>query len=217
MSPIEILLADDHTLLRAGVRSLLEDLDGIRVVAEAGDGQEAIRLVEALRPRILLTDITMPGMSGLELAANVSRRYPETRVVILSMHNDEEYVLRAVTAGASGYLLKDSDTEELGLAVRAVARGENYLSPAVSKYLVADYRKQTAANGGHPTGLTARQLDVLRMIALGKTTKEISSTLNISIKTVEGHRALLMERLDIHHVAGLTRYAIRVGLITSGS
>ncbi|WP_406700568.1 response regulator transcription factor [Singulisphaera sp. Ch08] len=215
MSNIRVVLADDHNLLRAGIRALLEDQQGIEVIAEAADGREALELVEALRPDIILMDIAMPGLSGLDVAARLHHEKSDVKVIILTMHKDEAYVRRAILAGASGYLLKDSDTEELGLALRAVARGETYLSPAVSKHLVADYRRQAAAETGLTGGLTQRQLEVLRQVAEGKTTKAIAQNLGLSIKTVESHRTLLMERLGIHDVAGLVRYAIRVGLITS--
>jgi DNA-binding NarL/FixJ family response regulator len=211
---IRVILADDHTLLRAGLRALLEDLPGVEVVAEAADGVEALALVEAHRPDVVLMDIAMPHLTGLDVAARLRQERPEARVLILSMHKDEAYVRRAVLAGAAGYLLKDSDTEELALAIRAVARGETYLSPAVSKHLVADYRRQAGGQADPAGGLTPRQREVLRLIAEGATTKAIARRLGISIKTVESHRTLLMERLGIHDVAGLVRYAIRVGLIT---
>jgi DNA-binding NarL/FixJ family response regulator len=215
MEPIRVLLADDHTLLRAGIRSLLEEMDGIEVVAEAADGHAALALVEAHRPDILLTDIAMPGLGGLELAAQVGRAYPRTKVVILSMHKDEEYVRRAMIAGVSGYLLKDSDTEELGLALRAVARGETYLSPAVSKHLVTYYRRQAGATSGPSGTLSPRQREILKLIAKGLTTKAIAQKLGISTKTVEGHRALMMQRLGIHDVVSLVRYAMRAGIIVA--
>jgi DNA-binding NarL/FixJ family response regulator len=214
MDTIRVILADDHTLLRAGLRSLLEELPGIEVVAEAADGRQALALVEAHRPDVVMLDIAMPHLSGLDVAARLRREQPEARVLILSMHKDEAYVRRAILAGAVGYLLKDSDTEELGLALRAVARGETYLSPAVSTHLVADYRRQAGEQLGPAGGLTPRQREVLLLIAEGRTTKAIARQLGITIKTVESHRTLLMERLGIHDIAGLVRYAIRVGLIT---
>jgi DNA-binding NarL/FixJ family response regulator len=215
MNSIRVLLADDHTILRAGIRSLLDEVEGIEVVAEAANGLEALALVDAHRPDILLADIAMPGLSGLELAARVARDYPETKVIILTMHKDEEYVRRSLNVGAAGYLLKDSDIEELALSLRAVSQGGNYLSPAVSKQLVAAYRKQAAGATGPAIELTRRQSEVLQLIAEGKTTKAIARTLGISVKTVESHRKLLMDRLGIHDVAGLVRYAIRVGLIAT--
>jgi DNA-binding NarL/FixJ family response regulator len=214
MKPIRVLLADDHPLLRAGIRSLLEEMEGVEVVAEAADGREALSLIKAHRPEFLLTDIAMPGVGGLDLTEQVGRDHPQIKVIILSMHKDEEYVRRAVLAGAAGYLLKDSDTEELGLALRAVARGETYLSPAVSTRLLADYRKQVSATSGPAAGnLTPRQREILQLIAEGMTTKAIASRLGISSKTVEWHRSLLMERLGIHDVVSLVRYAMRMGLI----
>ena len=216
MQPIRVILADDHTLLRAGLRALLEELPGVEVVAEAADGPEALSHVEAHRPDVVLMDIAMPHLSGLDVTARITQEHPGVRVLILSMHNDEAYVRRAILAGAAGYLLKDSDTEELGLALRAVARGETYLSPAVSKHLVADYRRQVGDQAGPSGDLTPRQWEVLRLIAEGETTKAIARRLGISIKTVESHRTLLMDRLGIHDVPGLVRYAIRAGLITTG-
>lgn len=214
METTRVLLADDHTLLRAGLRSLLEELPGIEVVAEAADGREALALVEAHRPDVVLMDIAMPHLNGLDVAARLRQEQPEVNILILSMYKDEAYVRRAILAGAAGYLLKDSDTEELGLALRAVARGETYLSPAVSTHLVADYRRQAGGRFGPAGGLTPRQREVLRLIAEGRTSKAIARRLGIGIKTVESHRTMLMERLGIHDVPGLVRYAIRVGLIT---
>jgi DNA-binding NarL/FixJ family response regulator len=213
MGAIRLVFADDHRLVRAGIRALLEGLEGVTVVAEAGDGRAALALVQAHRPDLLLTDIAMPQMNGLELAGRVAREFPATRVVILSMHASEEYASRALQAGASGYLLKDSGLAELELAVRAVARGETYLSPAVSQHVIAAYLGRTGGARPRPGPLTPRQQEVLRLIAEGQTTKGIARRLAISVKTVEAHRAQLMERLGIRDVAGLVRYAIRIGLI----
>lgn len=215
MTPIRVLLADDHRLLRAGLRALLEEMEGIEVVGEAADGGEALELVESHHPDIVLTDIAMPVLNGLALAARVGQAHPETKVIILSMHSSEEYVCQALRAGAVGYLLKDSGTSELELAIRAVARGESYLSPAVSKHVIADYIKRTGSETGSNDLLTPRQREVLKLIAEGHSTKAIARTLGISVKTVETHRAQLMERLDIRDVAGLVRYAIRVGMVSS--
>ncbi len=215
MKPIHIVLADDHTLLRAGIRSLLEGLSGMIVVAEAANGLEAWSLVDIHRPDILLTDIAMHGLNGLELAEKVGRERPETKVIVLSMHNDEEYVRRAMAAGARGYLLKDSDTEELGHALRCVARGEAYLSPAVSQSLIASLRKSSIGTLEPTGGLTPRQVEVLRLIAEGLSTKAIARKLELSTKTVEWHRGILMERLGIHDIANLVRYAIRVGIVAA--
>ena len=214
MNAIRMLLAEDHTIVRAGIRALLQNLEGIEVVAEAGDGREAIRLIEAHQPDIVLMDIGMAGLNGLEATARIAKEFPDVRVIILSMYASEEYVLQALRAGAVGYLLKDADMAELEIAIRAVAREETYLSPAVSKHVVADYVRRV---GGEPSSLerlTRRQREILQLIAEGHSTQEIAQMLSISVKTVETHRSQLMERLDIHDVASLVRYAIRMGLIT---
>jgi DNA-binding NarL/FixJ family response regulator len=213
MDPIRILIADDHSLVRAGFRALLQNVPSIQVVAEAGDGTEALRLIEQHRPDIVLLDITMPGVTGLEVAAAVSKKWPEIRTVMLSMHASEEFVLQALQAGAKGYLLKDAATDELETAIRAVASGETFLSPSVSKHVVAGYLQRVRAPAGPLEQLTPRQREVLQLIAEGLTNKEIARRLNISGKTVESHRTQLMERLDIHDIAGLVRFAVRVGVV----
>lgn len=214
MKPIRMVLADDHALVRAGVRALLQTLPDIEVVAETGDGREALTLIETHRPDVVLMDIAMPGMNGLEVAARVAKDLPGVRVIILSMHASEEYVLKALRAGATGYLLKDAATAELELAVRAAVRGETYLSPMISKHVIGDYVRRVGGEASSLEQLTPRQREILQLIAEGRTTKEIAHMLNISVKTVETHRAQLMERLDIHDVAGLVRYAIRVGMVS---
>jgi DNA-binding NarL/FixJ family response regulator len=212
MAPIRVLIADDHTLLRAGIRALLENNPRLTVVAEACNGQEALTMIEAYHPDVVLTDIAMPIVNGLEVVARVRRDYPAIKTIILSMHSNEEYVCHAFQAGAAGYLLKDSGTSELQEAIQAVGRGESYLSPAVSKHVITDYVRRAGGEAGPAALLTPRQREILRLIASGQTTKSIARSLGISIKTVETHRAQLMERLDIHEVAGLVRYAIRIGL-----
>jgi DNA-binding NarL/FixJ family response regulator len=212
MNAIRILIADDHALVRAGFRSLLEKLDNCEVVAEAGDGREALRLVGQWQPDVVLMDVKMPGLNGLEATARISRDYPNVCVVILSMYTNEEYVIQALRAGAVGYLLKDAAPTELQLAVQAAVRGEVYLSPLISKRVLQDYI-QLVGGGGMLDALTARQREVLQLIAEGRTMKEIALLLQISVKTAEAHRAQLMERLDIHDVTGLVRFAIRVGLV----
>ena len=209
---IRVLLADDHALVRAGIRSLLNGMDEVEVVAEASSGEEAIELAASSRPDVVLMDIAMKGITGLEAAARMRIRHPEARVVILSMHSGEEYVLQALRAGAAGYLLKDAATGELELALRSVMRGESWLSPAVSRQVVEGYVQRP---GGEQTPelLTARQREVLRLVASGKSTKEIAFLLNLSVKTVETHRAQIMDRLGIRDVAGLVRYALRTGLV----
>jgi DNA-binding NarL/FixJ family response regulator len=220
MSAIRVLLADDHELVRAGIRALLQNIPGIEVVAEADDGREALRGIAALKPDVVLMDIAMPGLNGLEAAGRAAKEFPHVRVVILSMHASEDYVLQALRAGAAGYLLKGARTAELELAVTSVARGEIYLSPAASKHVVLEYIQR--ANGAAPDGeaealpserLTPRQREILQLIAEGHTSKEIAQQLNISTKTVEMHRTQIMDRLDIRDIAGLVRYAIRAGLV----
>ncbi len=237
MSPLRMLLAEDHVLMRAGLRLLLEQMNEVTVVAEASDGVEALHLLTLHRPDIAVLDIAMPFLTGLEVAARVQVELPEVRVIILSMYATGSYVQQALRAGAKGYLLKDAAPVELALAVRAVAGGEIYLSSAVTSQMVQQFvqgpdvqrvadRRSLAQVGvvqqfvqgpdvQRPglEQLTPRQRTILRQIAEGQTTQEIARTLQISAKTVEGHRAQLMERLDIREVAGLVRFAIRMGLI----
>lgn len=210
---VRVLLVDDHELVRAGIRSLLERLPDVEVIAEAGDGGEAIRIVEEHNPDVVLTDIAMPLLNGLELTRQLANRFPNVRVLILSMYSDEEHVSLALRCGAAGYLLKGAAREELKLAIRAVAQGETYLSPPVSQPIIREYRNRSAAETCSCRKLTARQTQVLRLIAEGKTTKQVALELNISVKTVESHRMQLMDRLEIHDIAGLVRFAIKVGLV----
>ena len=222
MAAIRVLLADDHALVRAGIHSLLNNLSGIEVIAEAADGREALVLIQKHLPDVVLMDISMSGLNGLEAAAYVAREFPSVKVIMLSMHANEEYVLQALRSGASGYLLKNAGTLELELAIKSVARGEIYLSPPISKHIISDYvlrvggdegRASTLARDTEP--LTLRQREILQLIAEGHTTQDIAQKLGISIKTVETHRMQIMERLDIHDIAGLVRYAIRTGLIST--
>lgn len=215
MTPVRVLLADDHALVRAGIRALLEDLEGVTVVAEAGNGSEVLELARKHRPDVVLLDISMPGLGGLEASAQLKQELPEVRVVILSMHANEEYVLQALRAGAAGYMLKDSATAELELALQAVMQGETYLSPPISKQVVEGYVQRVGAEQPVADNLTPRQRQVLQLIAGGHSTKEIAYHLELSVKTVETHRAQLMERLQIHDIAGLVKYAIRNGLVSS--
>jgi DNA-binding NarL/FixJ family response regulator len=220
MKPIRVLLAEDHTLVRAGIRVLLQECGWIKVIAETGEGNEALRLVKKERPDLVLMDIAMPGLNGIEATARIKKEYPETKVIILSMYANEEYVLQALRDGASGYLLKDAGPVELELAIKSVIRGDTYLSPPVSRQVIADYiarfekkAGKSEANRGAFGILTSRQREILQLIAEGLTTKDISQKLNLSINTVETHRSQLMERLGIHDVAGLVRYAIREGIV----
>jgi DNA-binding NarL/FixJ family response regulator len=212
MAALRVLLVDDHALVRAGMRSLLQDLPEVEVVAEAGDGAEALAAAERERPDVVLMDIAMKGMNGLEAAARLRERLPAVKVIILSMHTSEEYVLLALRAGAAAYLIKDSATSELELALKSVMRGETYLSPAISRQVVDGYVQRVGASAG-PEPLTPRQREVLKRVAEGRSTKAIAYELNLSVKTVETHRAQIMERLGIRDVAGLVRYAMRAGLV----
>lgn len=215
MKTLRVLLADDHTLVRAGLRSLLQQMENVEVVAEAEDGRQVLAAVAEHRPDVVLMDISMSGMNGLEATLQLKRDRPEVRVIILSMHATEEYVLQALRAGASGYLLKDSAPLELALALQAVARGESYLSPPVSRQVVESYVQRTGREAQPLAALTSRQREILQLIAEGNSTKEIASRLALSVKTVETHRSQLMERLGIRDVAGLVRYAIRHGLVSA--
>ena len=210
-APLRVLLADDHNLVRAGLRALLQSLPGVEVVAEASDGEEAVRLVLQLVPSIALLDIAMPRMSGLVALREIRLKAPATRVILLSMYDNHEYVTEAIQSGAAGYLIKDAAVHELALALAAVERGDIYLSPSVSRKLA-----QAFANRAEPPregALTTRQTEVLCLVARGLSSKQAARHLNLSVKTIETHRAQIMERLDIHDLAGLVRYAIRNDLI----
>lgn len=216
-SRIRVLLADDHTLFRAGIRSLLEMSSDIEVVAEAANGREALRLLEAHHPDVILMDIMMPDLNGLDAAARMARSFPRTRVVMLSMNLDEDSVLKALRAGAVGYLVKTADPAELELAVRAAARGEKFLSSAISTHVIGACLGRVDREQGTLERLTSRQREVLQLVAEGHTSKEIAAKLDIGAKTAEAYRAELMKALEIHDVASLTRYAIRVGLVSVDS
>lgn len=217
MNQLRVLLADDHALVRAGMRALLCELPGMEVVAETGDGLEALSLIGEVRPDVALIDISMPGLNGLELSARARKEYPGTRTVILSMHADDEFVRRALVSGASGYLLKNADRAELEMALRAVSRGETFLSAAVSRRIAEAYARGGASPSGALEVLTPRQREVLQLVAEGLSSKEIAYRLDVSVKTVETHRTDLMQRLGIHGVAGLVRYAIRAGIVQPGA
>lgn len=210
MTPIRVLLADDHTLVRAGIRALLQTMPGVEVVGEAVDGDAALSLAQQCLPDVVLMDIAMKGSNGLEATARLRALLPATRVVVLSMHATADYVEQALRAGASGYMLKDSATLELELALAAAMRGDIYLSPSISTQVVAGYLD--ARNHPAENPLTPRQTEILRLLAGGDSVKEIAFQLTLSIKTIETHRAQIMERLNIHDLAGLVRYAIRAGL-----
>jgi DNA-binding NarL/FixJ family response regulator len=215
---IRVVLADDHNLVRAGIRALLERLADVQVVGEADDGRAALELIAREKPDVALLDIGMPELNGLEAADRISREAPRTRLVILSMHASETYVAQALKVGVAGYVLKDACADELPILLRAVMRGETYLSPGVSKQIVEALRAQQGApsGGGSPLAevLTPRQREILQLVAEGKSTKEIAHSLGLSGKTVETHRMQIMQRLDIHDVPGLVRYAMRAGLVS---
>jgi DNA-binding NarL/FixJ family response regulator len=211
---VRIVLADDHALVRAGMKSLLESTEGFEVVGEAPNGREAVRLAKSLKPDVALFDIAMPELNGLDAARRLNAECPEVRVLILSMHTDPGYVREAMQAGTAGYVLKDAGVEELELAIRAALRGERYLDPRISKQVIEAYVRGLEAPEGPE--LTPRQREILQLIAEGRSTREIAQRLHVSVKTVETHRAQLMERLGIRDVAGLTRYAIRIGLVSDG-
>jgi DNA-binding NarL/FixJ family response regulator len=214
MNQIRVMVVDDHGLFRAGVRAALEEVEDICVCCDVPSGEEALERMAEHRPAVVLTDISMKGMSGLELAERIRQNYPESRTIILSMHTAKEYAVQAFRVGAAGYLIKDAAVEEVEQAIRAVARGESYLSTVISAHLVTDYARLAALGDAEGGPLTARQREVLRLIADGMTTKGIAQRLNVSIKTIDTHRAQIMDRLGIRDIAGLVRYAVRVGLIS---
>jgi DNA-binding NarL/FixJ family response regulator len=211
MRPIRVLLVDDHAMVRAGFRSLLTAMDGVEVIGEAANGREAVSQAQALRPDVVVMDVMMPQLNGLDATARIVAARPETRVLILTMNASEEYIRQALRAGASGYLLKESTPAELEQAVRIVGAGGKYLTTAISPQIIAGLLQGAESSLER---LTTRQREVLQLVAEGSTTKEIARKLGISAKTVEAHRSQLMEALDIHDIAGLVRYAIRTGLVS---
>lgn len=213
MIACRVLLVDDHALVRAGIRALLETLPQVEVVGETGDGLAAVQLATELAPDVILLDVTLPGLNGLEVAMRVARLGTGTRVLMLSMHASPEYAARAFAAGAAGYLNKDSAFDELSAALDAIRAGRRYLCRAIDPAQVAVFERQVADGGSGIDRLTPRQRQILQLVAEGYGTREIAERLFVSIKTVETHRAQIMQRLDIHDVAGLVRFAIRHGLL----
>ena len=211
---IRLLLADDHLLIRASLKSLLAEFSGIEVVAEAADGREAYDLVAQHQPDVVLMDIAMAGLNGLEATRMIAKEHPRTHVIVLSMHASERHVLQALRAGAVGYVLKESAPRELELAIESVARGKLFLSPAISRQVIDIFLGQMPPQTDPLDQLTPRQREILQLIAEGHSSKQIAHRLAASVKTIESHRASLMDRLDIHDVAGLVRYAIRQGLVS---
>ena len=215
---IRVILADDHTLVRAGIRALLEKLPGMAVVGEADDGRAVLKLVKQHEPDVVLMDITMPELNGLEAAAHIAKDFPKVRTIILSMHQNEEYYWRALKAGAAGYLLKKAATAELATALQCVMGGEVYLSREISARLLKKFHLHEITKRKSPLEqLTGRQREILQLIAEGQNTKGIAELLKVSPKTVEYHRGKLMAGLDVHDVPGLVRFALRVGLIPQES
>jgi two-component system, NarL family, response regulator NreC len=216
MRKTRVLLADDHQLMRSGVRLMLEREPDITVVGEAGDGREAVALAKTLKPEVVVMDIGMPNLNGIEAALQMTQHNPELAVVMLSMHSDESYVLRALKAGARGYLLKDSAEADLIKAVHVVAGGKSFFSPAVSKVLLDDYVRKLKRSGAEDAYdlLTPREREILQLIAEGKSNKDVANLLNLSVYTVESHRSNLMEKLNLKGVPELILYAVRKGIIS---
>ena len=213
---LRLALADDHTIMRSGLRLLLERESDFSIVGEAGDGREVIEIVEAQSPDVVIMDVAMPNLNGIEAARRITSAHPRTAVIILSMHSDESYVLRALNAGARGYLLKDSAESDLISAVRAVSEGKAFFSPAISKLLVEDYVRQLRQRGVEDSYelLTPRERELLQLVAEGKTTKEAATVLNLSPHTVDTHRSNLMRKLNVNSLPELILYAVRKGVIT---
>jgi two-component system, NarL family, response regulator NreC len=215
MNPVRILLADDHIVMRNGLRLLLERQPHLQVVGEAADGRQAVALSESANPDVVIMDIAMPNLNGIEAARQIVNRNPRTAIAILSMHSDESYVIRALKAGARAYLLKDSAEADLLAAVRALTEGKSFFSPAISKILVEDYMRQLESRGAEDTYelLTNREREILQLLAEGRTNKEVANMLNLSLYTVETHRMHILQKLNLHSVPELILYAVRKGII----
>jgi DNA-binding NarL/FixJ family response regulator len=216
MNKIKVVIAEDHTIVRKGLCALLEGEPDIEVIGEAENGREAIKIVEKLLPDVVVMDIAMPGLNGLDTTRQLKKRIPKLKILILTMHDNEEYIFETLRAGASGYLIKRSAPNELISAIQSVYRDESFLSPAISKKVIDGFVQrggQAVIEHEDYKKLTAREREVLQLIAEGNANREISRLLHISIKTVESHKAHIMEKLDIRNIAELTRYAIRKGLI----
>jgi len=215
MNPVRILLADDHTVMRNGLRLLLERQPHLQVVGEAEDGRQAVALSESANPDVVIMDIAMPNLNGIEATRQIVNRNPRTAIAILSMHSDESYVIRALKAGARAYLLKDSAEADLLAAVRALTEGKSFFSPAISKILVEDYMRQLESRGAEDTYelLTNREREILQLLAEGRTNKEVANMLNLSLYTVETHRTHILQKLNLHSVPELILYAVRKGII----
>jgi DNA-binding NarL/FixJ family response regulator len=215
-SPLSVVVVDDHPLVRVGIRAVLESLSGVTCVGEASSVESALALIESVRPDVVLVDISLKDGSGLTVVREAGRRWPSIRMVILSMHAGEEYVLEALREGAAGYLLKDSAGDELARAFESLRRGEIFLSARVAQRVVVGYAGRSGGSTPEARALSRRQQEVLKLIAGGLSSKDIARTLGLSVKTVETHRAQIVARLGIRDVAGLTKYAIRIGLLDEG-
>jgi len=214
MTALRILLADDHTVVRQGLRRVLEERPEWQVVAEAGDGREAVRLAEEFKPDVAVVDVAMPLLNGIETTRQITRRAPQTKVLVLSMYSDEAYVIQMLKAGATGYLLKDSADVDLLQAVQAVSQGKSFFSPAVARLMSDDYARQRGEDAvDRYESLSGREREIFQLVAEGKTNKEIAGLLFISPSTVETHRARIMEKLDLHSAAEIVLYAVRRGVI----
>jgi two-component system response regulator NreC len=216
MKKIRVLLADDHQMMRTGLRLVLEQQTDMSVIAEADDGRQAVSLAKSLKPEVVVMDIGMPNLNGIEAARQIKDVAPDIAVIMLSMHSDESYVLRALGAGARAYLLKDSAAEDLVRAIRAVGEGKSFFSPAVSKVLLEDYVRKLKRTGGEDSYdlLSPREREILQLVAEGKSNKEVASLLNLSVYTVETHRARIMQKLNLKGVPELILYAVRKGIIS---
>jgi DNA-binding NarL/FixJ family response regulator len=216
VTPVRVLLADDHGIVRRGLHYLLERSPGFEVIGEAGDGREAVRLAEELNPDVIVMDIAMPNLNGIDATAQIVRRRPETGVIILSMHSDETYLVRALSAGAKGYLLKDSAEADLIRAVQAVSQGRPFFSPAIAQTLLEDYMRRLQQQNLKDSYdlLTDREKEVLQLLAEGKSNKEVASLLSLSLYTVETHRSNLMQKLNLHSTAEIVLYAVRKKIIS---
>ena len=216
MKKIGVLLADDHTLIRAGLRMVVEAQPDLSVIAEAGDGREAVAMAQALKPDVVVMDIGMPSLNGIEAARQIRETLPGTQIVMLSMHSDEGYVLRALKAGAKAYLLKDSAEADLARAIHAAAAGKSFFSPAVGKVLLEDYMRTLQRTGAEDSYelLSPREREILQLVAEGNSSKEIATLLNLSVYTVETHRARVMQKLNLRGIPELILYAVRKGIIS---
>ena len=216
MSTIRVLLADDHNVMRKGLRLLLERQPNITIVGEASDGRQCVELAETMKPDVVIMDVAMPNLNGIEAARQIVGRYPHIAVAILSMHSDESYVLRALKAGARAYLLKDSAESDLIAAIKAISDGKSFFSPAISKILVEDYMRELERKGVDDSYelLTTREREILQLLAEGKSNKDVANMLNLSLYTVETHRTHILQKLNIHTVPELILYAVRKGIIS---